>query len=235
MSSDRQSDWFNKTPQWCWYSLIPWFGGGALIYAGNKTNKQGWMVMGAALVAGALVLGSWIAGLVWLVWLVQVAIAFHLKPQYLIAVAPKGVAIKDIQTAQLMAAAHGQVDINTCSQDDLVYRLNLPIVYANDIEMLRQEGYIFTDVTELTEVVGIPEHKIQHLEPLITFSYDIKKEAEISWRRLNTLGLEDLIICGVEPAIARKIILERQNGHFSSVLDVKKRTGIPVQAYKHLI
>ena len=62
-----------------------------------------------------------------------------------------------------MADKKGKIDINQCTKDQMVYDLGLSIIYANDIEILRNEGYIFTDIDELAEVVGIPESVLRRI------------------------------------------------------------------------
>jgi ABC-type antimicrobial peptide transport system permease subunit len=68
------------------------------------------------------------------------------------------------------------------------------------------------------------------------FSYDINKDFAVSWRRLNLYSIPQLIECGILPNIAEKIVAEREkNGLYNSVIDVKNRTGIPINHYHHLI
>ncbi|WP_442939951.1 hypothetical protein [Nostoc sp.] len=76
--------------------------------------------------------------------------------------------------------------MNECFKHELVNYLGLPIVYANNIESLLNERYVFTHVEELIEIAGIPEKQVARITPLITFSYNYKKEADFSWKRLNT-------------------------------------------------
>jgi DNA uptake protein ComE-like DNA-binding protein len=46
---------------------------------------------------------------------------------------------------------------------------------------------------------------------------------------------DDLVSLGLEPNVAKAIAAERQSrGEFKSIMDIKKRTGIPFSAYKHL-
>jgi DNA uptake protein ComE-like DNA-binding protein len=46
---------------------------------------------------------------------------------------------------------------------------------------------------------------------------------------------DDLIAIGIEPNVAIAIAQERQRrGEFKSIMDVKKRTGIPFSAYRQL-
>ncbi len=226
-------DSLEKTPQWIWYSFIPTFGGLAITYAGNKTKTSKWIWSGVGFVALSILLSS--TELIAIIWLAQIGTAFYLKKNYLIKTSAKRLPRKDVYTARLIAKNKRRIDINNCTQNDLVYTLNLPIVYANDIQALLQEGYIFTHLEELSEVAGIPENYLKKIEPLIAFSYDIHKEADVSWRRLNYWSLEELIACNIEPSAAQKIIEERANGTYKSLIDVRKRTGIPINLYRHLV
>ena len=229
----NSQDWLEKTPKWVWYSFIPTFGGLAITYAGKKSKTPKWIGYGVGFFTLGIILSS--TELIAIVWLAQIGTAFYLKKNYLIKTASKGMPINNADIAKLIAQNKGQIDINNCSQDDLVYTLGLPIVYANDIHSLSQEGYIFTYIEELSEVAGVPENYLRKIEPLITFSYDIHKEADISWRRLNSLSFNELIACNIEESVAKKIITERTKGVFKSLIDVKNRTGIPLSAYKHLM
>ncbi|HIK36900.1 MAG: helix-hairpin-helix domain-containing protein [Geminocystis sp.] len=224
-----------KTPKWVWFSVIPVFGGLALVYAGSKANFKSWIWLGLG-----FTISSWIFSgnqIGFLIWIAQIVTSFSLKNKYQLKVNADNLEISDRRIAQLVAEHRGRkIDINTASKDDLVYGLDLPIVYANQIEEIRKEGFIFTSLEELVEVAGIPEKIVHDREPLITFSYDIKQDYGVSWRRLNTYSEEQLIAAGIEPKAARLIVLERQkNGPYNSVIDVKKRTGLPLSYYQHLI
>lgn len=229
-----RSSWLQRTPTWVWWSCFPGFGGLAIAYAGYKSNTSAWIAVGAGLTLGAFVLSSTNLGL--LIWLSQIATAFSLKKRYLLKTYPKGTPIhEDAETAELIANIRGKIDINTCSKDDLVHVLGLPIVYANDIDSLRHEGYIFTYIDELAEIAGIPESYLKRLAPLIIFSYDYKKEAQFSWQRLNILSSQELIECGLDSAVAQKIFEERQRrGEYKSLMDVKRRTGLPFHSYRQI-
>ncbi len=229
-------NWFDKIPQWIWWSLFPYFGGFSFIYAGWKIKNNRWYLWGIGFVMGSIIIGSILGDLVLIMPLIQLATAFKFKQEYLVKTAPKGVLIPSFEIAQLMAEYKGQIDINNCSQDDLVYGLGLPIVYANDLQIFKQEGYMFTHLEELADLVGIPEQILRRIEPLIMFTYDINKEGDISWRRLNSFSLDELIVNGIDHENATKIVSERNSkGAYKSLLDVKKRTGIPINIYSHLV
>ncbi|MBF2055812.1 MAG: helix-hairpin-helix domain-containing protein [Cyanobacterium sp. T60_A2020_053] len=231
----NNSNWFEKTPQWIWGAFVPMFGGASLIFAGWKAKTNSWMAMGGGLIVGSLFMSSIFPPLMYLIWGGQVFLAFKFKQDYLIKTVPKGTKIPSSKIAQLLAEKRGQVDINNCSKDDIVYQLGLPIIYANDLEILRREGYFFTDIDELAEVAGIPEHLLQRIEPLIVFRYDLRKETDISWRRLNSYSVEELVNHGIDFESAKKIVSERtKNGQFNSLVDVLKRTKIPINVYRHL-
>lgn len=229
-------DWFNKNPNWLWWSFFPIFGGCSLVYAGWKSKTNSWLFLGGGLTFLCLLFSSLLPSSVYLFWLAQIIIAFKIKENYLIKTAPKGVLIPNVKIAQLMAEYRGKVDINSCSKDDMVYQLGLSIIHANDIESLRHEGYMFMDIDDLCEVVGIPESILRRIEPLMVFGYDLRKEADVSWRRLNSLSVEELMTYNMSENDAQKIVLERtKKGQFTSLLDVRKRTGIPIQVYRHLV
>jgi len=231
-----QNNWFDKNPPWLWWSFLPIFGGISIVYAGWKTKTNSWLYIGSGLTFSSIILSSAIPTLVNLIWISQVIIAFKIMENYLIKTAPKGVLITSTRIAQLMAESRGKVDINTCSKDDIIYQLGLSIIYANDIDCLRHEGYIFTDIDELSEVVGIPENILKRIEPLIVFSYNINKEFDTSWRRLNSFSVEELMTLNIDEKSALKIVIERQKkGQYQSLLDVRKRTGIPINIYRHLV
>lgn len=96
-------------------------------------------------------------------------------------------------------------------------------------------NYIFTHVEELHEIAGIPENYVARMSSLIVFRYNYKKEADSSWRRLNAYTIEQLITCGLDAAIAEKIVVERERkGDYKSLVEVKQRTGLPFGTYRHI-
>jgi hypothetical protein len=85
----------------------------------------------------------------------------------------------------------------TVLKNDLVHGLDLPIVYANEIDSMKQEGYNFTSLEELSELIGIPEATLTRIEPLVVFGFDINKEIHHFWRRLNVLSIDELVSLGL--------------------------------------
>jgi DNA uptake protein ComE-like DNA-binding protein len=225
--------WLKQTPAWVWCSLIPTLGGLSIAYAGRKAKTSAWVYLGLGICAAAFALGSYpiAAG----IWMFQVAVAFSIKDRFLAKMLPSHSAMSDDKMPQGFANP-GKVDINTCSKDEMVRRLGLPIVYANDITAIRNEGYQFTHLEELSEIAGLPESYLSQLQPLIMFAYDIRKEEFFSWRRLNTCSVPELTAFGVSEETALAIVSERlQQGDYRSVVDVKKRTGLPFRAYQSLL
>jgi DNA uptake protein ComE-like DNA-binding protein len=227
-----------KIPDWVWWSLCPLFGGLTIAYAGYTTKTDRWLQIGSVLSAIALV--AIFLDLSWLVYLampVQFAIAMRIKNPYLIKSAPRGAILPtDRQIAKSIASIRGKVDINRCSKDDLVHVLGLPIAYANNIEMLKAEGYMFTHVEELTTLADVPEKYCQAIEPMIAFNYYEQSDDPIDWQRLNVLPISELIELGLDRDSAAVICTERQrNGAYRSLVEVKRRTGLPISLYKHLI
>jgi len=226
--------WFQQTPSWVWLSLIPVSGGLTIAYAGYKSKTNVWIVLGIGFTGLSLVFYSSSIGT--MIWLAQIGVAFYLKTRFLAKIYPKTLPIpEETELANLVANSRKKLDINECSKNELVNGLGLPIVYANNIESLLSEGYIFTHTEELTEIAGIPENHVARIAPLITFSYNYKKEADFSWKRLNIYSTEQLVACGLDAAIAEKIIAERQRrGDYKSLIDVKQRTGLPFTTYRHI-
>lgn len=218
--------WIEQTPKWVWWSFVPVFGGLAISYAGQETKTKSWAIVGLAITLSAL-LFSQVEGVLSIIWLAQIGTAFSLRDSFLAKKKyPKGLASNN--NTEL-------VDVNNCTKHELVHSLGLPIVYANDIESLRNEGHIFTDAEELSELVGVPEATVSRIAPLIVFSYDYRKEADFSWRRLNANSAEELIAFGIDPKVAKKIVAERERGEYKSVMDVKRRTGLPFSAYSQIV
>ncbi|MDX2255155.1 MAG: helix-hairpin-helix domain-containing protein [Pseudanabaenaceae cyanobacterium bins.39] len=231
-----QSSWFEQTPQWVWWSCVPVLGGGAIAYAGMKSGAKAWIGFGSVFVAAAIILSSISDTAAGLIWIAQIGTAFALKRSYLVRTYPKDLPMPDdIKIFKAIAAYRPKIDINSCSKNDLVNGLGLPIVYANDIESLRSEGHIFTSLEELHDILEIPTATLKKIEPMVVFSYDYRQDAAYSWKRVNTMSSEDLIAIGIEPQVALKIYIERQQrGEFKSLMDIKKRTGVPFSAYRQL-
>jgi hypothetical protein len=227
-----------QVPDWVWYSLCPVFGALTIAYAGYLTKTQKWLQIGGGL--SAILLLAALTSQSWLIYLavpIQFAIAMSIKNTYLIKSAPRGAILPtDRQTAQLIASVRGQVDINKCSKDDLVHLLGLPIAYSNNIELIKSEGYMFTHIEELAGLADVPEQYCQAIEPMIAFNYYEKSADPIDWQRLNILPMSELIELGLDPDSATVICNERQlHGAYRSLVEVKRRTGLPINLYKHLI
>ncbi|MEH1777278.1 helix-hairpin-helix domain-containing protein [Nostoc sp.] len=230
----QSKSWFQQTPAWVWLSLIPTLGGFAIAYAGYKSKTKTWIGIGIIIPTLALALSA--NSLAFVIWIAQIGVAFYLKKAFLVKMYPKNLPVPEEQElANLVATTRDKVDINECSKHELVNYLGLPIVYANNIESLMNEGYVFTHVEELIEIAGIPEKQVTRITPLITFGYNYKKEADFSWKRLNTYSTDELITCGLDGAIAEQIVAERQQrGEYKSLIDVKQRTGLPFTTYRHI-
>jgi DNA uptake protein ComE-like DNA-binding protein len=70
---------------------------------------------------------------------------------------------------------------------------------------------------------------------MICFSYNYQKELQFTWKRLNILSPEELIASGLDRVVAEKIVRERQRkGAYKSVVEVKRRTGLPFDSYRHM-
>jgi DNA uptake protein ComE-like DNA-binding protein len=227
-----------KIPQWIWWSLCPVVGALTIAYAGYLTKTSKWLQIGIGI--GSIAILAAFFSQLWLVFMaipIQLAIAMKIKNAYLVKMAPRGTILPtDRQTAKLIAGIKGRVDLNKCSKDDLVHVLGLPIAYANNIELIKSEGYMFTHLEELTELADVPEKYCETIEPLIAFNYYEKSTDPIDWRRLNVLPLSELIELGLDRETATVICNERQiHGAYRSLVEVKRRTGLPINLYKHLI
>jgi DNA uptake protein ComE-like DNA-binding protein len=199
-----------KIPEWIWWSLCPVFGALTIAYAGYLTKTNRWIQIGLGM-----------------------------KNPYLIKSAPRGAILpNNRETARLIADIRGKVDINKCSKDDLVHVLGLPIAYANNIELIKAEGYQFLHIEELTELADVPSKYCETIEPLVVFSYyeQLETSDPVNWQRLNVLPISELVELGLDRSIAIAICNERQlHGNYRSLIEVKRRTGLPINLYKHLI
>jgi DNA uptake protein ComE-like DNA-binding protein len=225
-----------STPNWVWLSFVPLFGSMAIVYAGSKARTSKWMYLGAGVFTVSLFTVS--SGMFYVAWLAQIYISFHIKEAFLRKTAdhPELPGFHNLAQYQAMPSSKAQVDINSCSKDELVRVLGLPIVYANDIESLKNEGYIFTHVEELSEIAGLPESYIGKLAGKVIFTYNSNKELECSWQRLNVMSIDELVMAGLGGTIAQKIVAERENnGEYRSIIDIKRRTSIPFHSYKIVV
>lgn len=201
-----------------WLSFIPVFGSLAIVREGNRLKATKFTRLGWSLFVLSVITAM--GGNLLVAWFLQIALAFWCKSVHA-AVAPPPLP---------------QVDFNSCSKHDLVRVLDLPIVYANDIVLIRNEGYLFTHAEELTEIAGIPEEQVKRIEPQLIFTYDTLKDGNASWRRVNFLSPTEMETFGISSEIAQQIVEERtRTGDYRSVVDIKKRTGIAFRDYKKLI
>jgi hypothetical protein len=234
-----EKNWFQRTPNWIWWSLVPGFGSLAIAYAGQKSNTKSWIAVGIGMMAIFVVMANLAVPdiFITLVWMAHVGTAFALKRPFLVKTYPKNYPLpENPELAKLVAQHRPKIDVNNCTKDDLVYGAGLPLAYANDIELLRNEGHIFSSSEELASLVEIPQHIIQRAEPILVFGYYIQNEPEFSWRCLNTESVEELVTRGLETHVAQQIVAERQqNGEYKSVADVRRRTGLPLKAYQMVL
>ena len=201
-----------------WLTFIPLFGSIALVRESNLLSDRKFVQMGWASFAISIILSAGDA--LFLAWMAQVGIAIWFRSQHLV----------------MPAKPFRPIDFNTCSKDEMVRTLGLPIVYANDIELARTEGFIFTHAEELTEIAGIPEEQVRRIASKIFFTYDEKKDGIDSWRRVNILSAEDFQRLGLSASSAHKLITERENkGDYRSAIDIKRRTGLPLRSYQCLL
>lgn len=232
--------WFNQTPTWVKLALLPVVGGGAIAYAGYVVRKNTWIGIGisfilVAAIARLLPLPVRFEMVILVAaYIGQVMTAFMFKQEYLAKTYPRHLPLPDdVKLFHSVASGRPKIEINTCSKDDLVNRLGVAIIYANDLIALREEGFMFTYAEELTEILGIPVTTVQRISPFITFSY--YQEQGYSWKRVNHLAVEDLVDLGLEVKVAVAIAKERElNGEYKSLMDIKKRTGIPFNSYRQL-
>jgi len=200
-------------------SFLPIIGGLSIIKESDRLGHRTIKHLGWAIFALSLVIA--LVGNIFVVWLLQIYLAIWLKIG---------------RTQPPMPAAIQQVDFNTCSKHDLVYVLNLPIVYANDIELIRSEGYLFTHLEEISAIAGLPEAQVRRIAPQVIFSYNTQIDENHTWRQVNILTAEEMAARGVMLAIAQQIVEERiQRGDYRSAVDIKRRTGIAFQAYQQLV
>ncbi|MGF1577062.1 MAG: hypothetical protein ACFCU9_14220 [Cyanophyceae cyanobacterium] len=227
------------TPQWVWIACVPVVGAAAIAFAGYRANLKSWMI-GGSLAFGVSFLAAGVSSLgplISLMWLGQIGFAWFNRQEFLLRTSPKGsVKPRDAKTSARLAKIYGPSDINNISKDEMVGFLGIPIVYANVIEEFQREGFAFADLEELKDVAGIPGQYIDHLAPILSYGVRYQQTLNTSWHRLNTLSSHDLVVCGLEPEVAQKICHERAlKGTFNSVLDVKARTGIPINALRNII
>jgi len=203
-------------------SFIPVFGGLAIVQESKRLGDRKFTNYGWGVFAFAIF--SLIAGNISLSWVIQIGLIFWLKSQH-----EKATQSVDPQPLR-------KIDFNNCSKHDLVHVLNLPIVYANDIDLIRNEGHLFTHIEELIDIAGVPEEHVLRIAPQLIFSYDAQKDDDHTWRQMNFLTASEMESRGLERAIAQKIVEERtQNGDYRSAVDVKRRTKIAFRHYQTLV
>ncbi|MBE8994005.1 helix-hairpin-helix domain-containing protein [Microcystis aeruginosa] len=218
-----------ESSEWIWLSLVPVFGGLAIANAGKKTNNQSWLSVGIALTIISLIFLTQESFIV--IWFAQIGLGLYIRQQ----LNSHPMASGNTNSGQSFSPLE-KIDINSCSTNDLVYKLGLPIVYANDIVSVRNEGHIFTHLEELHFLAGLPENYLKKLEPLVIFAYDIRQEVDISWRCLNYYSVAELVNLGLDFSVADKIVAEREkNGVYRSAIELRNRTGIPLKSYQQLL
>jgi hypothetical protein len=109
------SQWFQKIPQWLYWSLFPVLGGLAIVYAGNKTKTQSWIYTGLGFVAAAFILSNTSLG--GMVWIAQIITAIALRKEFLAKTYPNSLAnSNESHLIKLIAKNRDKIDINNCSK-----------------------------------------------------------------------------------------------------------------------
>ncbi len=199
--------------------FVPVLGSLSVVYESNRLGDRNFVKLGWAALAFSIISAA--GGSFWFAWLIQIGLATWLRNTHVATPEPSPLA---------------KVDFNSCSKHDLVRILNIPIVYANDIELLRNEGYLFTHTEELTEIAGIPEEQVRKIEPQLIFAYSAQKDDNHTWRQLNFLTASEMEARGLSASAAEKIVANRNDrGDYRSAIDVKRRTGLPFRDYQTLV
>ena len=202
-----------------WLSFVPVFGGLSIIRESSRLSNTkgvqlGWCVFALSVVTA-------MGGSFGFAWMLQIGLAIWLRFQQPTRPAPSALA---------------QVDFNSCYKHELVRVLNLPIVYANDIDLIRIEVHLFIHAEELTEIAGVPEELVARITPQLIFSYDAAKDDDHTWRQINFLTASEMVSRGVDAIAAEKIVEERTlRGDYRSAVEVKRRTGIAFRSYQTLV
>jgi DNA uptake protein ComE-like DNA-binding protein len=225
-----------STPNWVWLSFIPIFGSLAIVYAGHKSRTSNWMYLGIGTFVAALTTASTSYSVV--IWIFQAVVSLYFKTEFLnkMAALLDSPGFHNLSSHQFIPSVKGKIDINNCSKDQLVRGLGLPIIYANDIESLQNEGFVFTHLEELSEIAGLPESYVRKMQGLLVFSYEYRRDIDASWRQANVCSTQDLITLGISLEFANRIIEERDaKGEYKSVMDIKRRTKVPFKSFQRIM
>ena len=216
---------------WQWLAFVPSFGGVVLVVAGAQNKDKNTWASGLAILLASFIFAGFSAALL-VTWAVQAVAAVRLiqggDRQQL---APQK---KYSVSAALPPGT--QFNINTCSKDEMVRGLGMPIVYANEIEEVRSEGMRFMDMGDLENLTSIPNDYLRKLRPHLIFEFDYHQESGSSWRRLNHLSQAELVALGIDEVAAAAIVEARAvKGEYTSLVDVKRKTGIPINRYRNVL
>jgi DNA uptake protein ComE-like DNA-binding protein len=215
-----------STAWWLWLALFPSLGGITFIVWGAQNKNRRALFGGAAflIVGGIFSVDSSLGGAI---WLLQIFSAFKVLP--LLS------SLNSIEASK-HPKLKGKLDVNGCSKNELVHLLDMPIVYANEIEEIRAEGLRFTEFDDLANLTSIPNDYLAKIRPYLKFEFDYAQETGDSWRKLNYLSEDDLISIGVDKSAAIAIVKVRHaKGDYTSLIDVKRKTGIPLSRYRHIL
>ncbi|MFM7789820.1 MAG: comEA protein, partial [Microcystis panniformis] len=113
-----------ESSEWIWLSLVPVFGGLAIANAGKKTNNQSWLSVGIALTIISLIFLTQESFIV--IWFAQIGLGLYIRQQ----LNSHPIASGNRTNSRQSSSPLEKIDINSCSTNDLVYKLGLPIVYA---------------------------------------------------------------------------------------------------------
>lgn len=131
--------------------------------------------------------------------------------------------LQNVSEVAIAASMGIYIDVNQATIDDWLRLPGLSIHQARTLTTLTQSGVAFYCVEDIAAALGIPAARMAPLGPVLRFCY--YEPPAIVW--LNRATLPQLLtLPQLTPALAHRIIRERQRLPFKDWGDVHQRLGL---------
>jgi DNA uptake protein ComE-like DNA-binding protein len=136
------------------------------------------------------------------------------------------------------AAAQGiRIDVNQATVDDWLRLPGISIRQARSLVQLAQTGMRFYCLDDLAAALSLPVQQLQPFAPILQFCYyDATSSIAPPSLNVNHASVEQLAqVPEIDLYLARRIVQQRQQGHYDSMADLQQRLALSPQMMANLI
>jgi len=117
------------------------------------------------------------------------------------------------------------IDVNRATIDDWLRLPGLSIHQARSLVALTAQGVQFLAIEDIAAALGLSAQRLQPLVPILNFSYYTPALTQQSIN-INRATSQELAELAIAPALAQRLIAERQNGDYRDFADLQRRLNL---------